>query len=127
MILNHSKCDFHSPHFHSFVVEDKTTSDGTHLYSELPVSSAMESLSDSQIISIAETVLSHCSREHDQRPMSDANKCALDTADNPPLTGGGLSRTQKTGGPVFSELVAEDRYDIHEMSEIKEAIEDYYS
>jgi hypothetical protein len=85
------------------VVEDKTTCDGTHIYAELPVSSAMESLTDSRIISIAETILHECSREHEQRPMSDANKCA------------------------FDKLVAEYHYDIHEMQEIKEAIEDYYS
>ena len=87
---------------------------------------ASDSLTDYQITSIAETILCQCSREHDQRPLSDANKCAFDTADNPPLRSGGLSRTQKTGGPVFGELVAEYRYDIHEIGEIKEAIEDYY-
>jgi len=107
------------------VVEDKTTCDGTHLYSEVPVSSAMESLTDSQIISIAETILRECSREHEQRPLSDANKSAFDTAHNPPF--GGLSRTHKTGGPVFSELVAEYHYDLHNMSELRDAIEDYYS
>jgi hypothetical protein len=57
--------------------------------------------------------------------MSDANKSAFDTAHNPPF--GGLSRTHKTGGPVFSELVAEYHYDLHNMSELRDAIEDYYS
>jgi hypothetical protein len=59
--------------------------------------------------------------------MTGFNGRALDTADNPPLASGGLSRTQKTGGPVFSGLVAEYRYDIHEIWEITEAIEDYYA
>ena len=84
------------------VIEDKTTSDGTHLYAEIPVSSAMQNLTGSQIISIAETILGQCSREHDQRPLSDANKCA------------------------FDKLVAEYHYDIRGMHEIKEAMEDYY-
>ena len=64
---------------------------------------ASDSLTGSQIISIVETILSQCSREHEQRPMSDANKCA------------------------FNKLVAEYHYDIHEICEIKEAIEDYYA
>jgi hypothetical protein len=57
--------------------------------------------------------------------LSDANKCVFDTADNPPL--GESSRTQKIGRPVFSELVAEYHYDLHNMSELRDAIEDYYS
>jgi hypothetical protein len=63
---------------------------------------AIDSLTGSQVTSIAETILCQCSREHEQRPLSDANKCA------------------------FDKLVAEYHYDNHEMSEIKEAIEDYY-
>lgn len=85
------------------VIEDKTTCDGTHLYAEIPVSSALDDLTDDQVISIAETILSQCSREHEHRPMSDANKRA------------------------FDKLVAEYHYDIREMHEIREAIEDYYS
>ena len=63
---------------------------------------AIDSLIGSQIISIAETILRECSRENDQRPLSDANKFA------------------------FDKLIAEYHYDIHETWEIKEAIEDYY-
>jgi hypothetical protein len=40
--------------------------------------------------------------DHDQRPLSDANNS------------------------VFDKLVADIHYDIHEISEIKEAMEDYY-
>jgi hypothetical protein len=95
--------DLHFDPAQGTIVEDKTTCDGTHLYTELPFATAMENLSDTQIISIAETILSQCSRENDQRPLSDANKCA------------------------FDKLVAEYHCDIHEIWEIKEAIEDYYS
>ena len=56
--------------------------------------------------------------------MSDANKSAFDTADNPPL--GESSRTQKTDGPVFSKLMAEYHYDLHDIWETRETIEDYY-
>jgi hypothetical protein len=62
------------------------------------VASVMESLSDSQIISIAETILRKCSRDHAQRPLSDANKL------------------------VFDKLVAGYHHDIHEMGEISEAL-----
>jgi len=34
--------------------------------------------------------------------------------------------TQKTGGPVFSELEAESHHNIHEIWEIKDAVEDYF-
>jgi hypothetical protein len=38
-----------------------------------------------------------------------------------------LPRTQKPGGPVFSEMVAEYHDAIHEIWEIKDAIADYYA
>ena len=101
-ISNHSKCDFHSPYFHSFVVEDKTTCDGTHLYAELPVASAMEDMTYEQVIAIAEAILCHCSREDNERPLTEANKRA------------------------FDRLVAEIHYYDHEIKKIKQAIENYY-
>ena len=85
------------------VVEDKTTCDGTHLYAEIPVASAIEDMPYEQAILIAEAVLCHCSREHNERPLTDDNKRA------------------------FDRLVAEVHYPSHELKRIKEAIEDYYS
>ena len=83
-------------------VEDKTTCDGTHLYAEIPVGQALDDLTSEQVMAVAEAILGHCSREHEQRPMTEDNKRA------------------------FDKLVAEIHYDIHEMNEIKEAITDYY-
>jgi len=85
------------------IVEAKTTCDGTHLYAELPVASAMEDMPYEQAILIAEAVLCHCSREHNERPLTDDNKRA------------------------FDRLVAEVHYPSHELKRIKEAIEDFYS
>jgi len=85
------------------VVEDKTTCDGTHLYAEIPVASAIEDMPYEQAILIAEAILCHCSREHNERPLTDDNKRA------------------------FDRLVAEVHYPSHELKRIKEAIEDYYS
>lgn len=84
-------------------VEDKTTCNGTHLYAEMPVGQAMNDLTDEQVIAVAEAILGQCSRENEQRPMTEGNKLA------------------------FDKLVAEIHYDIHELHEIKEAIEDYYN
>ena len=56
-----------------------------------------------QAILIAEAILCHCSREHNERPLTDDNKRA------------------------FDGLVAEVHYPSHELKRIKEAIEDYYS
>jgi len=84
------------------IVEDKTTCDGTHLYAEIPVGQALDHLSSEQVMAVAEAILGHCSREPEQRPMTEANKLA------------------------FDQLVAEVHYDIHELNEIKEAIVDYY-
>jgi hypothetical protein len=81
----------------------KTASDAKRQLSELPIQEAIDSLSDDQIPSMAETILSQCSRANEQRSMSKANKLA------------------------FDKLVAEVHCDIHEMQEIREAIEDYYS
>ena len=84
------------------IVEDKTTCDGTRLVTELPVSEALDDLADDQVIAVAEAILCNCSREHEQRTMTEANKSA------------------------FDKLVSEIHYNIHELHEIKEAIVDYY-
>lgn len=84
------------------IVEDKTTCDGTRLVAEIPVGKILRSLTDEQVIAIAGAILSNCSREHEPRHMTEGNKLA------------------------FDKLVAEIHYDIHEIHEIKEAIEDYY-
>ena len=84
------------------IVEDKTTCEGTRLVAEIPVSKALNHLTNEQVIAIAEAILCNCSREHEERPMTEGNKLA------------------------FDKLVAEIHYDIHELHEIKEAIEDYY-
>jgi divalent metal cation (Fe/Co/Zn/Cd) transporter len=84
------------------VVEDKTTCEGTRLVAELPVGKALDDLTSEQIIAVAEAILCNCSREHEPRTMTEGNKSA------------------------FDKLVAEIHYDIHEIHEIKEAIEDYY-
>jgi len=55
---------------------------------------AIDSLTDDQITSIAETILSRYSRGYHERPMFDANKFAFDTEDTPSLASGGSSRTQ---------------------------------
>lgn len=84
------------------VVEAKTTCDGTHLLAEIPVADAMDDMPYEQVMAIAEAVLCHCSREDSERRLTDENKRA------------------------FDRFVAEVHYDIHEMQEIKEAIEGYY-
>lgn len=85
------------------IVEGKTTCGGTRLVTELPVSEALDGLTNEQVIAITEAILCNCSREHEPRPMTEGNKAA------------------------FDKPVAEIHYDIHEIHEIKEAIEDYYS
>ena len=119
--------DLHFEYKNGYLIEDKTLADGFHLYSEVPISSAVDDLSDDQTIIIASTILQMCSRGGEKRPMSGANRKAFDTADNPTLSSGGLSRTKKTARAVFEKLVAEIRYDFHDFSEIKEAIVDYYA
>ena len=84
------------------IVEDKTTCEGTRLVAEIPVGKALDDLTDRQVIAVAEAILCNCSREHEPRTMTEGNKHA------------------------FDKLVAEIHYDIHEIHEIKEAIEDYY-
>jgi hypothetical protein len=108
------------------VVEDKTTCEGTHLVAETSVGQALDDPTDEQVIAVAEAILGNCSREHETRTMTDGNKAAFDTADNPTLTSGGLSRTKKTARAAFDKLIAEIHYDLHELHEIKEAIVDYY-
>ena len=63
----------------------------------------MEDMPYEQAILIAEAILCHCSREHNERPLTDDNKRA------------------------FDRLVAEVHYPSHELKRIKEAIEDFYS
>ena len=87
---------------HGQIVEAKTTCDGTHLFAEIPVADAMDDMPYEQVLAIAEAVLCHCSRENEERQMTEANKQA------------------------FDRLVAEIHYDVHEIKEIKEAIKDYY-
>ena len=94
--------DLHFEYKNGFIIEDKTLSDGSHLYSEIPITDALDDLSDEQVIAVAEAILQMCSRESEARPMTKGNKLA------------------------FDKLVAEIHYDIHEMHEIKEAIIDYY-
>ncbi len=95
--------DLHFEYLHGYLIENKTLPDGSHLYSEVIISSAIDDLSDDQTIIIASTILQMCSRGGEKRPMSEANKKA------------------------FDKLVAEIRYDFYDFSEIKEAIVDYYS
>jgi hypothetical protein len=85
------------------VLEDKTLADNAHLYAEVPIDEAIEDMPYEQVIAIAEAVLCHCSRENEDRPLSEANKQA------------------------FDKLVAEIHYPTHDLPEIKEAIVDYYS
>lgn len=85
------------------VLEDKTIADGTHIYAEVPIDEAIEDMPYEQVIAIAEAVLCHCSRENNERPLTEANKQA------------------------FDKLVAEIHYPTHDLPEIKEAIIDYYS
>jgi hypothetical protein len=69
----------------------------------MPVAQALDDLSYEQVIAIAEIVLRYCSRENEERPITDSNKRA------------------------FDKLVAEIHYDYYDFPEIKEAIEDYYN
>jgi len=80
----------------------KTACDGRRQVSEESISDATDNLTDDQIMTIAETILCQCSRQDEGRPMSEGKKMA------------------------FDKLVAEVHYDIHEMREIKDAIEGYY-
>jgi len=86
----------------SDIIEDKTLADGTHLYSEVPIADAIDDLSDDHIVAIAEAILKMCTRQSEKRPMTEGNKRA------------------------FDKLIADFHYDINEIQEIKEAIEDYY-
>ena len=94
--------DLHFEYKHGFIIEDKTLADSTHLFSEVPISDAIDDLSDEHVIAVAEAILQMCSRELEARSMSEGNKWA------------------------FDKLVAEIHYDIHELHEIREAIVDYY-
>ena len=94
--------DLHFEYIHGHLIEDKTLADGSHLYSEVPIANAIDDLSDDQIVAVAEAILQMCSRQDEERTMTEGNKAA------------------------FDKLVAEIHYDIHEIHEIKEAIEDYY-
>ena len=94
--------DLHFEYKHGHLIEDKTLADDSHLYSEVPISSAIDDLSDDQVVAIAEAILKMCTRQSEKRPMNEWNKRA------------------------FDKLIGDFHYDINEIQEIKEAIEDYY-
>ena len=86
------------------VLEDKTTRDGTHLYSEISVEDdALDNLTDGQIEEIADCIINQSAQiDGDTRKLTNSNEDA------------------------YKKLVAEMEYEIHEIHEIKEAISDYY-
>ena len=94
--------DLHFEYKNGYIIEDKTLSSGTHLYSEVPISDAIDDLTDDQIVAIAEAILKMCTRQSEKRPMSEANKRA------------------------FDKLIADFHYDLHEIQEISDVIADYY-
>ena len=94
--------DLHFEYKNGYIIEDKTLADGSHLYSEVPIADAIDDLSDDQIVAVAEAILKMCTRQSEKRPMTEGNRRA------------------------FDKLIADFHYDINEIQEIKEAIEDYY-
>jgi len=84
------------------VLEDKTTCDGTHLYAEVSIEDAMDNLTDEQVERIADGITNQTARIGEMRKTTKDNEKAL------------------------QKLVAEMEYALHEIGEIKEAIEDYY-
>jgi hypothetical protein len=94
--------DLHFEYKHGHLIEDKTLADNSHLYSQVPISSAIDDLSDDQIVAVAEAILKMCTRQCEKRPMTEGNKKA------------------------FDKLIADFHYNVHVINEMKEAIEDYY-